>query len=116
MKFRYGDSRFMLHGPLTGSGDLKPLPPLPFEPLERIEPPTANEFIRTYFERGRPVLLAGLARGWPACEKWSAAFFKERHRDVHVRVMKTREGRVRYEEKGLHYEHVLLGSFLDSRS
>jgi hypothetical protein len=39
-------------------------------PVERreLDPVT---FVRSYFERSRPVILAGLARRWPAIERWS---------------------------------------------
>jgi hypothetical protein len=41
------------------------------EPIERIDPPSAAEFRSRWFEPGRPVVIQGAARDWPALEKWN---------------------------------------------
>ena len=52
---------------------LKPLP------IERIPPPSIEDFYRMYVKQSRPVVIEGLVSGWPALPKWSLGFFAENY-------------------------------------
>jgi hypothetical protein len=43
----------------------------PEREIERVAPPSAEEFRARWFEPGRPVVIVGAGRDWPALEKWS---------------------------------------------
>jgi [protein]-arginine 3-hydroxylase / protease len=47
---------------------------LPSADVERIPPPSAEEFRRRYVEPGKPVIIVGAVDDWPARRSWSAAY------------------------------------------
>lgn len=55
--------------------------------IDAIEKPSAAEFQSHYFELGKPVLLRGFLKTWPAFGAWSPAAFAERFGDIEVEVM-----------------------------
>lgn len=52
--------------------------------IERIAPPTVDEFRRRYDEPGLPVVIEGGMAGWPALGRWSHEWFKATHGAVPV--------------------------------
>lgn len=51
------------------------LPARVIHPVPRIERPGVELFEREFARRGRPVVITGVARGWPACGAWPAGRF-----------------------------------------
>tara|TARA_R110002072_G_scaffold21902_5_gene77177 strand:+ start:8078 stop:8968 length:891 start_codon:yes stop_codon:yes gene_type:complete len=58
--------------------DLKPI-----DKVSNIEP---EEFSKSYFKPLRPLVIQDVAKAWPALDKWSPEFFKEKHGDKQVKV------------------------------
>ena len=46
-------------------------------------------FIQEYVLPGRPVVLEGETRDWPALKKWNSDFFRKEHGEVEVTVVRT---------------------------
>lgn len=57
--------------------------------VRRIEPPAAEEFYREYVLRGEPVILAGIARAWPALPLMRPSTLKQMFGGVTVTVRET---------------------------
>lgn len=66
--------------------------PPPATPLERISPDEATARLGRPGGRNHPFIVTGLARSWPACGRWSPAFFKERYGDLPIVVERWRNG------------------------
>jgi hypothetical protein len=47
---------------------------------------TPEAFHREYVTPGRPVVLSGALSAWPAIQRWSPSYFRERCPDLRVRV------------------------------
>src|SRR5215470_11818952 len=62
--------------------------------IERITPPTADEFRRRYVEPQRPVIIVGAIEAWPARRLWSAEYLSQRYGDRRVAVADVVEKRV----------------------
>jgi lysine-specific demethylase 8 len=62
------------------------MPPIDPRPVDRLENPDPREFRRRYLRRGVPVVLAGLAKRWPCCGKWSPEWFAETYPDYPLRI------------------------------
>ena len=58
---------------------------------------TPEQFYREHFFANRPVVLTGLAEGWPALERWTPDQLGSRFGDVVVEVTHGRESDPRYE-------------------
>lgn len=56
------------------------------QPIPRVGAISPLDFRDYYLVPGRPVILEGLARAWPACEKWTWAYFRELAGDIEVPV------------------------------
>src|SRR5665213_1921 len=54
--------------------------------VDRVEDITSAEFKSRYYETYKPVVITGLARKWPAYDKWNWDFFKAVVGDVQVGV------------------------------
>jgi hypothetical protein len=48
---------------------------------------TKREFIREYLRPGLPVVFTDMAQDWPAMQKWTAEFFKEKYGHLRVPVV-----------------------------
>jgi lysine-specific demethylase 8 len=53
----------------------------------RVHRPSPERFRRDFSARGRPVVLTGVASGWPAVSRWTPSFFRDRIGDAPVRVV-----------------------------
>ncbi len=54
--------------------------------VDKISSINQKEFINSYFEPLKPVVIKDLSKTWTACEKWTPDFFKEQHGDKQVKV------------------------------
>jgi len=54
--------------------------------VERILPPSAEDFRRRYVEPGRPVIIVGAVEDWPARRSWSADYLSATFGDRTVPV------------------------------
>ncbi|VTU21005.1 cupin-like domain-containing protein [Variovorax sp. RA8] len=73
-----------------------------------------EEFIERYVRGCRPLVLTGHTRDWPAMQRWSPDYLKERFGHLDVEVQAERQANPRYEEdKASHRRNVRLGDFVD---
>lgn len=54
--------------------------------IEKIENCDRETFLKNYFNQHKPVVIKDFMDDWPAKEKWSTAFFREKYGDVEVPV------------------------------
>lgn len=54
--------------------------------IERRYRPSQREFLHAFLAPRRPVVISGALRDWPALQKWSPDFFKERYGCVPLKV------------------------------
>ena len=82
--------------------------------VERRDPPSADELFERYFCTSTPVLLTGLMTGWPALERWSPAYFKERLGDAPIVVTSGRAADPDYDRNyPAHRETTTMAQFAD---
>lgn len=65
--------------------------------VERRERLTHDEFFEQYYFQNRPVIITGMFDSWPARQKWSFDYFRERCGDCEVEVQFGRESDANYE-------------------
>lgn len=82
-------------------------------PIERIDPPSPEAFIADYVRPSRPVILRGAIDHWPAMQRWSIAYFRERFGERRVPVIRKRGGAMYDVRAGLFYERMRLADYLD---
>src|SRR5262249_12466980 len=58
----------------------------------------AEEFFRHYWAANRPLVLTEVTARWPALERWTPAWLKERFGDLDVQVMAARDADPRCDE------------------
>jgi hypothetical protein len=56
-------------------------------PVDIIDLPDALSFRLKFFERGKPVMIRGFLRSWPALGRWSPAYFADRFGGCELEVM-----------------------------
>jgi Cupin-like domain len=77
-----------------------------------VDPPPAEEFRRL---SRRPIVLRGLARDWPATQRWSFAALRERFGTRELPLVRTCDGLLGYDEQdGMDYEPRRLADHLDA--
>ena len=47
------------------------------QPVDRVESISGEDFRNNYYYPQKPVVITGLAKQWPAYQKWSWDYFKE---------------------------------------
>jgi hypothetical protein len=73
-----------------------------------------DEFVDRYVHGCRPVVIQGLARDWPALQRWSPQDLKQRFGHLEVEVQAERQADPQYEVNKLqHRRRVRLGDFVD---
>lgn len=82
-------------------------------PVERIAPPSVEEFEARYRRPGRPVILRGAIDDWPAMRRWSSEYLKRRFGDREVPVIRSRHGSMYTAQGGLFYERIRFGDYVD---
>ncbi len=87
--------------------------PFPTE-IERRTLPTPTEFYRDYFAPQRPVVFTDVAARWPACKRWSLAYFKRILGHELVDVVVGRANDPRYDQNtAVHSKRMLLSKYID---
>ncbi len=82
--------------------------------IEKRPSPSADEFLTRYIRGCRPVVLADVARDWPALRRWTPAYLKERFGHLGVEVQADRNSDELYElHKRRHRRQTTLGDFVD---
>lgn len=82
--------------------------------VERRAAPGAEELFEKYLCTSTPVLLTGLMTGWPALERWSPAYFKERLGDATIVVTSGRAADPDYDRNyTTHLETTTMARFAD---
>jgi ribosomal protein L16 Arg81 hydroxylase len=78
--------------------------------LSTIDAPT---FYRHYFAAGRPLLLPGFTRDWPAHGRWSPADFEARFAEAEIEIMADRDADPRCDRDfERHRRRVRMGDYL----
>ncbi|MFZ5545718.1 MAG: cupin-like domain-containing protein [Pseudomonadota bacterium] len=73
-----------------------------------------DEFVHRYVRGCRPVVLTDIAHDWPAMQRWSPAYLKERFGHLVVEIQAERSADQMYEVNKLkHKREVKLGDFVD---
>jgi hypothetical protein len=73
-----------------------------------------DEFITRYVRGCRPVVLTGVAHDWPAMQRWSPEYIKQRYGHLMVEIQAERHGDQLYEMNKLaHRREVRLADFVD---
>ncbi|HVZ42961.1 MAG TPA: cupin-like domain-containing protein [Ramlibacter sp.] len=82
--------------------------------IERRKKVPVNEFWERYARGSRPVVLTGLAEGWPALREWTLPRLKDRFGHLPVEIQANRNADARFEEnKALHRKTVRFGEFVE---
>jgi hypothetical protein len=81
--------------------------------IERILPPSVEEFEACYVKRSRPVIVAGAINEWPAMQLWSREYFRGRFGDREVPVLRAKSGALYDLEAGVHYEKIRVADYVD---
>jgi hypothetical protein len=83
--------------------------------VERRADVPADEFWERYARGSRPLVLTGLARDWPALERWTLPRLKERFGDLPVEIQAGRNADPLFEKNKLeHRRMVRFGEFIDA--
>ena len=82
-------------------------------PIERIDPPSPEEFESRYVKASRPVILRGAIDHWPAMKLWSREYFKRRFGDRVVPVVRKKNGSMYDAAAGLFYERIRFADYVD---
>lgn len=87
--------------------------PMPADDVERIAPPSADEFRRRYVEPRRPVIIRGAMESWPARRLWSLENLVARFGDRRVPVAGVAGRKVINDPAaGIPYRDEPLGEFI----
>jgi ribosomal protein L16 Arg81 hydroxylase len=82
--------------------------------VEKRDHLSRDEFVERYVHCCRPVVIQGLARDWPAMQRWSPQDLKQRFGHLEVEVQAERQADPQYEVNKLqHRRRVRLGDFVD---
>lgn len=82
-------------------------------PIERIAPPSVEEFEARYVKRSRPVILRGAINDWPAMTRWSGDYFRTRFGDREVPAVRESNGTLYDPKAGVNYEKIRVAEYLD---
>jgi hypothetical protein len=52
--------------------------------VDKVESISPEDFRKNYYDKMKPLIITGLAKEWPAYEKWNWDYFKEKLGDVKV--------------------------------
>ncbi|MBC7726374.1 MAG: cupin-like domain-containing protein [Microbacteriaceae bacterium] len=82
--------------------------------IERRAAVSTEEFFERYYCGNQPLILTDLARAWPAMQRWTPAYFRERFGDVMVEIQAGRDADPDYEMNSpRHKRTVRLADFID---
>src|SRR6476661_846585 len=52
--------------------------------VDKVESISPEDFRKKYYDKMKPLIITGLAKEWPAYQKWNWDYFKEKLGDVKV--------------------------------
>ncbi|HWN69347.1 MAG TPA: cupin-like domain-containing protein, partial [Haliangium sp.] len=81
--------------------------------IERVPAVSPADFVRDYFEPGRPVIMTDIATHWPAVSRWSADYFAREHGRVSVNVEVQGKRDPRHYFPARRYERMNLAEFVE---
>ena len=82
--------------------------------VERREHVSRDEWLERYVSQGRPLLLTGLARDWPAMTRWTPQALRDRFGDAEVEIQAERNADPKFEENKLALRRrVRFAEFVD---
>jgi len=82
--------------------------------IEKRESIGRDEFVERYVRGCRPVVITGIAKDWPAMQRWTPALLKERFGHLDVEIQAERDSDPQYEQnKLLHRRVARFGPFID---
>jgi len=84
-----------------------------FHLVERIDPPSPQEFAARYVKRSRPVILKHAIDDWPAMTRWTTAYFKDRFGHREVPAIRSTGGALYDRKAGLDYDRIRLADYVD---
>jgi [protein]-arginine 3-hydroxylase / protease len=82
-------------------------------PIERIAPPSREEFEERYVRCSRPVILRDAIGDWPAISRWSGEYFRRRFGDREVPVVRVKNGALYDPRTGVNYEKMRVSAYVD---
>jgi hypothetical protein len=83
--------------------------------IERCAGMTPEEFLECYYSTGRPVVLAGEMRDWPALKRWTPEYLKETIGTAPVEYQGGRTANANFEvEKDRHRRETPFNALIDS--
>jgi Cupin-like domain len=85
-----------------------------YERVEKLQMPPREEFVERYVRGCRPVVITDVAQDWPALERWSAQYLKDKFGNLEVEIQAERNADCNFEANKLdHRRKVMLGAFVD---
>ena len=85
-----------------------------YERIEKRRGVSRDEFIERYAIGSRPVVLADLARDWPAMHRWSPQYLRDRFGHLEVQIQAERNADPKFEQNKLeHRRTARVGEFVD---
>lgn len=76
-------------------------------------PGRSSDEIAHHMAAGRPVIFTALTADWPARERWSLEYFRDRCADQNVLVARAQNGRILVSKQGIPQVQMRFGEFLD---
>lgn len=80
--------------------------------IDRVDSISAEDFRTQYYEPRKPLIITGLSKTWPACEKWTWDYFKSIVGDTTVGVYNNERAGARTLVNGAD-EYILFRDYLD---
>jgi Cupin-like domain len=85
-----------------------------YQRVEKRSGVSRDEFLERYAIGSRPVVLTDAAHDWPALQRWSPHYLRERFGDLEVEVQAERNADPKFEQnKQQHRRTMRLGEFVD---
>ena len=85
-----------------------------YQTVEKRSGVSRDEFLERYAIGSRPVVLTDLARDWPAMQRWSPQYLKEKFGHLETTIQVERNADPKFEQNKLeHQRNVRIGDFVD---
>jgi len=80
--------------------------------VKRVSSISKSDFQTDYFRKQKPLIISDWAKHWPACEKWSFEYFKQKAGSIEVPLYDNRKITAKYSYNEPHH-YMKLGEYLD---
>jgi hypothetical protein len=85
-----------------------------YQQVEKRSRVSRDEFIERYAIGSRPLVLTDITRDWPAMQRWSPKYLKEKFGHLEVEIQAERNADPKFEQNKLeHRRMVRVGDFVD---